>query len=46
MLSPITPPDAIARRCSRGSVKMLVMIDSATGLSMDPPTACQRAGRR
>ena len=31
-------PTACAR--SLGSVKVLVMIDMATGLSIDPPTAC------
>ena len=31
-------PTACAR--SRGSVKVLVMIDIATGLSIEPPTAC------
>jgi hypothetical protein len=41
MLRPITPPHtpmALAR--SRLSVKVLVMIDIATGLSIEPPTAC------
>ncbi len=41
MLRPIMPPHtpmALAR--SRGSVKVFVMIDMATGLSMEPPTAC------
>ena len=41
MLSPNTPPHTpIARARSAGSVKVLVMIDIATGLSIDPPTAC------
>ena len=31
-------PTACAR--SRGSVKVLVMIDIATGFSIEPPTAC------
>ncbi len=40
-LSPTTPPQTpIAWARSRGSVKVLVMIDMATGLSIDPPTAC------
>ena len=30
----------IARARSRGSVNMLVMIDIATGFSIEPPTAC------
>ncbi|CAM5677352.1 hypothetical protein SFUMM280S_07552 [Streptomyces fumanus] len=33
-------PHPIARARSRGSVKVLVMIDMATGLSIEPPTAC------
>jgi hypothetical protein len=40
MLSPTTPPHtpmALAR--SRRSMKVLVMMDIATGLSIDPPTA-------
>ena len=40
-LTPITPaqmPIACAR--SRASVKVLRMIDIATGLSIEPPTAC------
>ncbi len=38
---PTTPPQTpIARARSRGSVKVLVMIDIATGLSIEPPTAC------
>ena len=38
---PTTPPQTpIARARSRGSVKTFVMIDIATGLSIDPPTAC------
>ena len=41
MLSPTTPPQTpIARARSRGSVNVFVMIDMATGLSMEPPTAC------
>jgi hypothetical protein len=43
MLSPNTPPyTPMARARSPGSVKVLVMIDIATGLSIDPPTATQR----
>src|SRR5579863_4304924 len=41
-LSPNTAaqmPSALAR--ARRSVKVLLMIDSATGLSMDPPSACR-----
>jgi hypothetical protein len=41
MLTPTTAahtPTAWAR--SFGSVKVLVMMDMATGLSIDPPTAC------
>ncbi len=41
MLSPTTPPHtpmALAR--SLGSVKVFVMIDIATGFSIEPPTAC------
>lgn len=30
----------MARARPRGSVKVLVMIDMATGLSMEPPIAC------
>lgn len=38
---PTTPPQIpIARARSRRSVKVLVMIDIATGLSIEPPTAC------
>ena len=38
---PTTAPQApIARARSRGSVNTLVMIDMATGLSIEPPTAC------
>ncbi len=38
---PTTPPQTpIARARSLGSVKVLVMIDIATGLSIEPPTAC------
>jgi hypothetical protein len=41
MLSPTTPPQTpIALARSRGSMNVLVMIDMATGLSMDPPMAC------
>ena len=41
MLMPTTPPHTpMARARSRGSVKVLVMIDIATGLSIEPPTAC------
>ncbi|KEF05917.1 hypothetical protein DF17_17100 [Streptomyces rimosus] len=41
MLMPTTPPHTpIARARSFGSVKVLVMIDIATGLSIEPPTAC------
>ncbi len=41
MLSPTTPPQTpMARARSRGSVNTFVMIDMATGLSIDPPTAC------
>ncbi|GAA3155613.1 hypothetical protein GCM10020001_094410 [Nonomuraea salmonea] len=41
MLTPLTPPHTpIALARSRGSVKVFVMIDMATGLSIDPPTAC------
>ena len=40
-LMPTTPPHTpIARARSFGSVKTLVMIDIATGLSIEPPTAC------
>jgi hypothetical protein len=40
-LSPSTPPNTpIARDRSRGSVNTLVMMDIATGLSIEPPTAC------
>ncbi len=38
---PTTAPHRpIARARSRGSVKVLVMIDMATGFSIEPPTAC------
>ena len=38
---PTTAPHTpIARARSRGSVNVLVMIDMATGLSIEPPTAC------
>ncbi|GHH93742.1 hypothetical protein GCM10017779_41990 [Streptomyces capillispiralis] len=38
---PTTAPHApIARARSRRSVKVLVMIDMATGFSIEPPTAC------
>ncbi len=41
MLIPTTPPHTpMARARSPGSVKVLVMIDIATGLSIEPPTAC------
>ena len=33
-------PTPIAGARSRGSVKTLVMIDIATGLSIEPPSAC------
>ena len=37
---PTTPPQMpIARARSAGSVKVFVMIDIATGLSIEPPTA-------
>jgi hypothetical protein len=40
MLRPTTPPQTpMARARSRGSVNVFVMIDIATGLSIDPPTA-------
>ncbi len=40
MLMPTTPPQTpMARARSFGSVKVLVMIDIATGLSIEPPTA-------
>jgi len=40
-LSPTTPAHTpIARARSRGSVKTLVTMDSATGFSIDPPMAC------
>ena len=40
-LMPLTPPHTpIARARSRGSVNVFVMIDTATGLSIEPPTAC------
>ncbi|SKZ07403.1 Uncharacterised protein [Mycobacteroides abscessus subsp. abscessus] len=39
---PTTDPHTpIARARSRGSTKICVMIDIATGLSIDPPTACR-----
>jgi hypothetical protein len=41
MLRPATPAQTpMARARSRRSVKVLVMIDMATGLSIEPPTAC------
>ena len=41
MLRPSTEPQTpIARPRSARSVKVLVMMDMATGLSMDPPTPC------
>jgi hypothetical protein len=41
MLMPTTPlQKPIARARSLPSVKVLEMIDSATGLSIEPPTAC------
>lgn len=41
MEMPATAPHApMARARSAGSVKVLVMIDMATGLSIAPPTAC------
>jgi hypothetical protein len=41
MLRPSTAPQTpIARARSARSVKVLVMMDMATGLSTDPPTAC------
>ena len=41
MLMPTTPLQApIARARSLPSVKVLEMIDRATGLSIEPPTAC------
>ena len=40
-LTPNTLPQIpIARARSAGSVKVLLMIDNATGLSIDPPIAC------
>ena len=39
------PHTPIARARSRGSVKVLVMIDIATGLSIDPPSACSIRNR-
>jgi hypothetical protein len=40
-LSPFTPAHTpIARARSRGSVKTFATMDSATGLSIDPPIAC------
>ncbi len=40
MLMPTTPPQIpMARARSAGSRKVLVMIDMATGLSIDPPRA-------
>ncbi len=40
MLMPTTAPQTpIARARSRASVKVLVMIDMATGFNIDPPTA-------
>ncbi|KPM53621.1 hypothetical protein ACG83_23635 [Frankia sp. R43] len=41
MLIPTTAPQTpMARARSRGSVNVFVMIDIATGLSIEPPTAC------
>jgi len=41
MLSPTTPPHMpIARARSLGSMNVLVMMDMATGFSIEPPTAC------
>jgi hypothetical protein len=41
MLSPITPPHTpMARARSLGSMKVFVMMDIATGLSIEPPIAC------
>ena len=41
MLMPTTPPQTpIARARSAGLVKVFVMMDMATGLSIEPPTAC------
>ena len=41
MLTPMTAPHTpMACARSRGSVNVLVMIDMATGLSIDPPMAC------
>ena len=41
MLTPSTPPHTpIARARSCRSVNVLVMMDMATGLSIDPPMAC------
>ena len=41
MLMPTTPPHTpMARARSAGSVNVLVMMDIATGLSIEPPTAC------
>ena len=38
---PKTPPQTpMARARSRGSVKVLAMIDTATGFIIEPPTAC------
>ena len=36
----VAPQAPIARARSRGSVKTLVMIDIATGFSIEPPTPC------
>ncbi len=36
----VAPHAPIARPRSRGSVKTLVMIDIATGFSIEPPTPC------
>jgi hypothetical protein len=40
LTAPPTPHIPIACARSRGSVKTLRMIDIATGLSIEPPTAC------
>ncbi len=37
----VAPQAPIARLRSRGSVKTFVMIDIATGLSIEPPTPCK-----
>ena len=41
----VDPQKPIALARSFGSVNVLVTIDIATGLSIDPPTACSRAER-